>query len=322
MRKLLGLWLGLLVLGSGLAQAATLDRIVAVVNDEIITEREVQRILVPVYEQLKAQVPSEHLEREFEIARERVIKNLIDDKLLTGEAKRLGIEPAEDKVDAKVEEAKKSFGSPEQFELAIEREGITEKELRMQIIDAMRRKQLVEQVVVGQVRVSPAQINQYYEDNKESFRTSGEWHMRMLVLGPTAERDSEQTLLVAKEIHKLLEQGEDFASLAREYSQGPKVEEGGDLGWVDPTTLRREIREGSASLTPGEYSGLIEMEGKWVITFLEERRDGRIVTLDQATPQIRDHLFEEQFRVELETWLNKLKSEAYVDIRASAAEEG
>jgi len=164
------LWLaGIFVLGSwamGTAWAVEIvDRIVAVVNNEVITYLELQQELRPYQEQIKSRGYDEDEEREmlFKL-REDMIYRLIDDKLADQEIKKNNITISEAEVDASIERLKASrMWSDEEFRMALESEGMTLEELRQSMKSQALRNRLVGREVSSKIVITQEEVRAYYD---------------------------------------------------------------------------------------------------------------------------------------------------------------
>ena len=97
----------------------SLKKIVVVVNDEIITQGEVNRLLYPVYLQYREMYGDQELNEKLNEARREIVEKLVNDKLLLSEARRKKVEVADEEVEAKLDEVRRRFRSEKEFEIAI-----------------------------------------------------------------------------------------------------------------------------------------------------------------------------------------------------------
>jgi peptidyl-prolyl cis-trans isomerase SurA len=120
---------------------------------------------------------------------------------------------------------------------------------------------------------------------------------------------------LASSLKSRIEGGEDFADLAREYSEDiGSAQEGGDLGWTSPGQMVPEFERAMADTAVGEISDPVRSEFGWHILEVEDRRDE-----DMTDKAIRNramgYLHNRKYQEELDAWLRQIRDEAFVDIK-------
>ena len=149
--------------------AAVVDKILVVVNNEVITQGEIDRILAPAYEQYKSMLPQDQLIKKLDDARQAVVAQLIDEKLVLSEAKKLKVEISEKDVNEKLREAKKRFPSDEMFEEALEVQHISIKDLKAKFREQLMTKMLIDQKVGSRIVITPKEVVKYYNEHTQDF---------------------------------------------------------------------------------------------------------------------------------------------------------
>jgi peptidyl-prolyl cis-trans isomerase SurA len=136
-----------------------------------------------------------------------------------------------------------------------------------------------------------------------------------ILLKPSAIRDEAQTIALAKELRQRALKGEDFRELAKEYSEDiGSAQEGGDLGWTTPGQLVPEFQKAMDETAPGEIHVPVASQFGWHVIKVVERRT-KDVTNDMRKQIARNALHERKYADELDIWLRKIRSEAFVDIK-------
>ena len=136
-----------------------------------------------------------------------------------------------------------------------------------------------------------------------------------ILLKPSAIRDEAQTIALAKQLRQRALNGEDFRELAKEYSEDiGSAQEGGDLGWTTPGQLVPEFQKAMEETAPGEIHTPVESQFGWHVIKVAERRT-KDVTNDMRKKIARNALHERKYADELDIWLRKIRSEAFVDIK-------
>jgi len=171
MKKLiLILMLAVLLTPFAQAEEELLDRVVAVVNDEVITQAELDAFLRPLYEEYSQQYSGDELIKLVQEARSKVLSQLIEDKLVYQEAVKEGIEVKEDEIDAELETFKDRVGKDTDVDAMLEREGMSMKALREKLKKQLMIRKLQDREVRGKVIVSPLEIETFYKENPDKFK--------------------------------------------------------------------------------------------------------------------------------------------------------
>jgi peptidyl-prolyl cis-trans isomerase SurA len=138
---------------------------------------------------------------------------------------------------------------------------------------------------------------------------------RHILVKPSEIRTDEQSQQLLEDLRRQVLAGEDFADLARQYSEDyGSAQEGGELGWSRPGQFVPEFEETMDSLAIGEVSEPFRSQFGWHILQVEERRKYDI-SAENSREQARRYLYQRKFQDELDAWLQKIRDEAYVDIK-------
>ncbi len=155
----------------------------------------------------------------------------------------------------------------------------------------------------------------YMEDKRGDGEIIPQAHARHILLKPSAIRDDKATEAEARELRERILAGEDFADLARQYSEDiGSAQEGGDLGWTSPGQMVPSFEETLAATAIDDVSPAFRSRFGWHILQVLERRD-KDVTDDLRHNIARNYIHQRKFQDELQTWLQKIRDEAYVDIK-------
>ena len=140
---------------------------------------------------------------------------------------------------------------------------------------------------------SDQQITEYYEDNLNTFRQEKEVKARHILFKLTKDMSEEEEKKVkekALSVLKMAREGKDFATLAKEYSEGPTREKGGDLGWFAKGRMVKPFEDAAFKMKKGEISDLVKTPFGYHIIKVEDIKEAHTKTLDEARPQIIDIL--------------------------------
>jgi len=158
------------------AEQELLDRVVAVVNDEVITQAELDTFLRPVYEQYSKEYSGQELMKAIQEVRQKILSQMIEDKLVYQEAVKQGIEIKEEDVEKEFQEFKSKMEKPDELDSMLEREGLTMKSLRERLKKQAMVRQLQDREIRSKVIISPAKVEDFIRTtpiNSEPKSASG-----------------------------------------------------------------------------------------------------------------------------------------------------
>ena len=292
-----------------------LDRVVAVVNKEVITWSDLYKAME--YEaatQIK-NLSEEERKKLFKENEASFLETLIDMRLQLQEARNLGIDVPKNDITETIDNIQKKYSmSPADFVESLKKEGLTIEEYKKRLSEQI----LINKVVTYQIRnkivVSDSEVSRYVGANKETFSGSETYKLRQIFFKkPEGNIDKKTAEDKAAEIIKRLKDGEDFSALARVYSEDSSARSGGDLGLVNKDLLAKEFIEVLSGMNVGDYS-MPFWTGKGLhIIKLDEKISAQ--NADKLKEDIRKQLAEEQFSERYKSWIKGLREKAYIEIR-------
>ena len=311
----------LLLLPAASPQSRTVDRIVAQVNDDIITLSDLNREMADVRQDLSTKYAGDQLEQEVKKAEKMVLDELIRQKLLLQKANELGFGANVDlQVTAMIENIRKqnNIKDMQEFERALAQQGMTmvgfRERLRRQIIT----QSLVQEMVGSRITLLSQEIDKYYKDHAADYTSQEEVTLSEIVIpseGSPAEAEAK-----ANEIHASLKRGESFAALATQYSKGPTASKGGNIGTYLTAKLNPAITTAIANLKEGEFTAVEKSGDSCVIYRVDSRKPAVVRPLEEVRDEIRNRLWEQKFNPEFERFISQLKDEAYIQIFSETKE--
>ena len=294
---------------AGPGHAEIVDRIVAVVNDEIITMSELDQMA----KMIQAQAGTNPKSREGQALKREMLEALIDRKLAKAEAKRRGIIISDKELDMAMEDFKKKNGLPDDAALnqALGKAGLTLKELQQQIADQIQQERLVF-IAVGakKTEVSEAEMRRFYDAN---FREAGgnQVHLQIIDMpfppGATAGQ-KEEVQKRAEAALKDIRLGGSLADVQRKHSLTSQ-----DLGFISQADLNPQLGEAINKLRPGEVAPIQSPEGFQLVVFLG-KRSSRPRSFEEVAPEIRRMLSSESRQKQFSEWVKTLREKAHIKI--------
>ncbi len=290
------------------------DRIVAVVNDEVITSFELEKVceLRREFRQLKQQNPTDP---QLDLIRLRSLKLLVDERLLT----QLVVEEKIEWTDADDEQLEqallkeaKPHGSIEALDAALRKLDIDPEFLRERLKTEITLSKLFLRKIRADIFIRPEDMRKYYEENPGEFFRAARVVVRQLYL--SKGNNPADARLRIEQARSRIVAGEDFEEVAREISEGPKRDDGGL--WPFEGTHRVEmippIGEIANGLPVGELSEVIDTRRGWAVIRVEERQRREVKTFEQVQDEIQSTLQRREWDRRLDKWMSELRRRAFI----------
>ncbi|MDP3143333.1 MAG: SurA N-terminal domain-containing protein [Candidatus Omnitrophota bacterium] len=284
------------------------EGIVAVVNDEVITQKDINEFTSMMYLQYSGEYKDrKELEKEVQKWKKDAVERLIEDRLLVQEAKNKKIVIEPQLVDRRIEEMKTQFATSEDFEKTILSEGLNLNDLKRKINEQLLMRQIVEQEVKEKIFVSPTEITAFYEGHKNEIMEfeKADADSIFIPFGDSEGNAQKKADEALSEIKK----GISFSEVARKYSYSPSI------GMIGRGQLKKEIEDVIFKLKKGEYSSIVKTEQGFYIFKLKDILPPKQLSMNEAQGQIQRIVFAEKFERKFSEWLDSLKSNAYVNVK-------
>lgn len=311
------IWAGLIVPETG--HAVLVDRIVAIVNEDIILHSEVEHRLIPLKELLKQKGYSP--EREAQVLdqqRKLMLDQMIYDKLADQQARKYRIEISEQEVTATIGRIRKiNKLTEESMQRMLELDGMSMEDYRTQIKEKLLRTRLVNLEVKSKIVVTDEDVKAYYDAHVDRYVGKTKYKLRHLLLKVpqlASEMEQADVLQRAKTLHKRLQAGESFPELAKTFSEAPSAVKGGELGVFEINLLTHKIQSAVQGLGAGQFTDVVETEQGYQIFYVEDVISAGGKTLDEAKQEIQEKLFAEDVDRKYKEWLKNLRESAHVQI--------
>lgn len=277
-----------------LAEAKTVNRIVAWINDEIITQAEIDKAM----SMLGSDISPEQRDK----LQQQVLDKLIEEKLILQEAQRQEIKVSAQEVEEELDKVKKQFKSIDDFKKAIKEEGFTEDDLRKEYEENLIKSELVDREVRANIQVSQEDLSLLRNENSHQI------NVRHILV----KTKPEAILILAR-----LDKGEGFEDLAKKYSIDPgSKDKGGMIGFFSRGKMVKEFSDAAFALRrPGEITGIVETKFGFHIIQLVEKKELTEKELDEIVKTNESKLRQAKFNEEFTKWINRLKEKSYIKIR-------
>jgi peptidyl-prolyl cis-trans isomerase SurA len=299
--------------------AEVVDRIIAYVNDDIITLSELNEKTAAIIAGRKQNPYLREQGQDVEKLRREILDNLVNERLAAKEIIRLKISVTAAEVDAVVKTIMDDNKlTPEQLEAELRNEGQTLEDFRKRIREDLERARLIDREVRSKTVITDAQVEAYYQANREEFLAKVRRRLQSIFL-PFAPEDTpdgqRQIYALAEQIRERLSRGADFAAMAKRYSRGPGAETGGDLGFFNEGELDPVLEQAIETLKPGEISQIVHTgNGLHIIRVVEVQAVAER-PMDEVRETIRRRLFQQEINRKYADWLKGLRDRSFVKIQ-------
>jgi parvulin-like peptidyl-prolyl isomerase len=289
------------------------------VNDETISYQRFQGFYVEYRNSKGVQVGARGDQLEL-LKRLRIeaMDLMIEQELVKQAAEREGIagDPAE--VDKQIGELRELFDNDEQFRMKLESDGYTEETYRRHVERMAAAKVYLDRVRADAADVRDAEVEQFYEDNEDRLTLPEQVRVRHILLTWKPMGTQDDRAAIRKQMEPILERaraGEDFAALAREFSEDSATKgNGGDTGFFYRGTMVPAFEQIAFSLQAGEVSDPVDTVFGVHILKLEGRQEARLLPLEEVREQLRDHVREEKMEAAVDAKVDELRAAADVQV--------
>jgi peptidyl-prolyl cis-trans isomerase SurA len=301
------------------APARVVDRVAATVEGEVVTLSELEERAGSELARAEAMAPGKAREQARTAALRRAFEVVLAERLLARQAATLGLEVTEAQVDAAVQDIKtRNRFDDAQLTEALREQGLDRAAFREQIRKELQTYQVLQARVRSRVKLSDADVRNYYQTHPQEFGGELELKVRHIFLPlpeGAAKAEEEKVRAQGERILQRLRTGEDFAAVAREVSKGPSAPDGGDLGWLRRGTIQKQLEDAAFALEDGQVSRLVRAGPGLHVLKVDERRVGGGRSFDEAAEEIRMRLYEEQVGTYRQQYLDELRKEAHVELK-------
>jgi parvulin-like peptidyl-prolyl isomerase len=297
-----------------------LDSIAVTVNGKNIMESQVEKKIAPRLKSMSAQVPPQYMDQFKQQLRTRAVDGLIIESLLDEQVKAKGVTVSDEEVNNEIaKQLKEQNVTEEDLKKILTNYGISFEQYKKQIKQGLGYQKLIESQM-GSVDVNDAAVEAYYKEHADEFKTPEQVRASHILIStrstdPNADPNKVKAEAKAKaqDILDQIKKGGDFAELAKKNSADPgSAAKGGDLGFFSKGQMVKEFEETAFSLKPGEVSGLVETTYGYHIIKATDHKDANTTPMEQAKPQIKEMLTNQQKQQFAEKFVSKLKADAKI----------
>lgn len=292
----------------------TIEAIVAIVNNEIITLSDFKEQHDNLYTMLRSQFEGEEFTRRYNQLSKQLLDTMITEALLLQEAKKMGVDVSE-QIKMTIENIKEenNIQTDEQLRQLMAQQGMSFEEWRKAMEESYMKQSIIMTNITREIAVDDSEIVNYYKNHQDEFIEPEEYSLKAIFIQKEG-KNAEEIESLKQEITAKIAKGENFEQLASRYSDGPLRNNQGDLGSFKKGELAENLEKAVSLIEPGEVTSWLEVEKGWYLLKLEEKKESRLKSFEEVRREIEEKLFEEKREKKSKEFIERLKKESYIKI--------
>jgi peptidyl-prolyl cis-trans isomerase SurA len=295
-----------------------IDRIVARVNDDVITLSELQEEGLPLFERLRANYTGKELEHQVQHAEREFLDQLILRRLQLQYASRIGINASENEINAALKDVlNRNNMTQEALTDLLTREGLTLQDYKDRLREQIILGRLMNQAVRSRVSVDAREVEVYYKAHQDEFSQPAQAKVRHIFFRIDPDAAPPQVDAVRERASRVLREarnGGDFGELARRYSEDATAANGGDLGAIKRGQALPEFEEVIFALREGDVSEVVRTPNGLHIVKIDAFSKGSEQPFPEIKAEIERRLLQEKIEQRFQDWTSELKDRAFIEI--------
>ena len=287
---------------------------VAIVNGVVITRVQFDSELSHVKQRF-LQEGREITDSQLPQISDAILETLINRELLFQESQKMGIRIKEQAISEQFETIQKTFPNEDEFKKTLNQMNLSEPALKLQINKALAIKELIEKQIVPQIVISDEESKVYYDTHPDAFKQPEQIKASHILIKVDSNADASQKAKAREQIEEIrqkIKAGDDFAELAKEFSQGPSSARGGDLGYFRRGQMVKPFEDAAFALEPDAVSDIVETPFGYHLIKLHDRKPERIISYPEVKDKLNQYMKQEKTKQEVERYIQKLKQHAEI----------
>jgi len=337
--------LAVFVIAAALHADNIVDEIIARVDNSIITHGDLERGKQSTQQELKDRYPG-GWEVKWNERQKDVLRDLIDEQLLLGKGKELGIS-GDTELVKRLNELRQQMNleTMEDLEKAAQQQGVSFEDFKDKIRNQIIAQQVVSREVGSRIRISNEEVQKWYQDHQKDISAPEAVKLSEILVStqppkpPTSDKDNKEATqpsaqlpedpnrvaeanAKATQLLETLRKGADFAELAKKSSDGQTAAQGGEIGAFRRGEMAKELEDKTFALKPGEITDVIRTKQGFIIFKILDHQQAGVAPIKQIEDRIREAIYGEKLEPAARAYLTKLREEAYIDIKTGYVDTG
>ena len=303
-------------------EGKVVEEIIARVNNEIITSSELEKARSAAADdanqECKGRCTPEQLQVAVEDRQKFALRDLIDQSLLAQRGKDMGVNVEADVVKQLDQiRIQNGFDTQDKLESAVSKEGLNWDDFKNNIRNKFLTQEVIRREVGSHITIGRDDATKYYEEHKKEFVRPEQVALRAIEISTAGKTDTELPDLKKKadDMLRRIKDGEDFATLAKRFSDGSTAQQGGYLGVYKRGELSKQLEDQVFAMKKNQLTDVIETKQGYLILQVLERYEEGEQPFDKVENEIMDHLYSERMEPALREYLKTLREQSYVVVK-------
>lgn len=301
------------------AGAEVADRIVAVINDDIITLSELNAAFSPYMARIEAQYKGTEKERIVSEGKKTILDRLVDHMVVEQESKKSGITVKDEEVMNVIKNilADRKLLFPD-FLKSLEKEGMTLDAYKKDLKEQLLRQRLIRREVQSKIVISDEEIGEYYTQHRDDYEGKEAVRIKQILLAVPAGSTQDirgNMRNEAENLRKRIVAGEPFDAIAEKYSQGPSAQAGGDIGFIERGQTLPEVEAAAFRLKINQLSDVIESSVGFHIIRVVNKKGAGLKPMTEVRQEIIMKIEDQKMASRLDQWVADLRKKAHIEIK-------
>lgn len=288
---------------------------VALINGSVITQGDFDREM-NVFKQRFASMGKPVNEIQLQALKKEVLESLVNRELLFQESRNKGIKVEEAAINEQINVLKKRFSNENEFKNAMLSMNFSEDYLASRIKRDLAIRQFLDKQFAEKVTISDKETKGYYDSHPDAFSKPAQVKASHILVSVNSRADEASKAVARKKIEEIqqkLKNGEDFATLAKEFSQCPSNASGGDLDYFERGQMVKPFEDAAFALAPGETSSIVETKFGYHIIKCIDKKSGTSIAYEEIKRKLQEHLKQKKVQEQVVAYVEELKKKAKVE---------
>jgi peptidyl-prolyl cis-trans isomerase SurA len=303
------------------AKGMVVEEIVARVNNDAITLSDVQKADQSLHEEIVHDCPGCSPDKVDEVYKEKqkdLLRDLVDQALLTERAKDMGISVETD-VIKRLDELRKqnNLGSMEDMEKEVEKQGLSWEDLKTQIRNNLLTQEVIRREVGSHINIPSDEVKKYYDEHQKDFVRPEQVVLAEIFLSTEGKSPEEMSSVEkkAEDLRNRVVKGEDFNEIAKHFSEGSTAKDGGNLGTFEHGQLSKQLEDIVFQMNKGQMTEVTQTKTGFEVLKVEAHFEAGLQPQDKVENEIMNRIYGQKMQPTMREYLGQLREQSYVMVK-------
>jgi len=303
------------------AKGMVVEEIVARVNNDAITLSDLQKADQSLHEEIVHDCPGCSPDKVDEVYKEKqkdLLRDLVDQALLTERAKDMGISVETD-VIKRLDELRKqnNLGSMEDMEKEVEKQGLSWEDLKTQIRNNLLTQEVIRREVGSHINIPSDEVKKYYDEHQKDFVRPEQVVLAEIFLSTEGKSPEEMSSVEkkAEDLRNRVVKGEDFNEIAKHFSEGSTAKDGGNLGTFEHGQLSKQLEDIVFQMNKGQMTEVTQTKTGFEVLKVEAHFEAGLQPQDKVENEIMNRIYAQKMQPTMREYLGQLREQSYVMVK-------